>query len=126
MVGAPKGNRNAEKWTHEEAELFCNKVLEYVRSDERCRSITTACAKLGKYETLINYFEDKFGIVFESIKEAKAIVKGRLMEQALDGDANATMAIFILKNNHDMADKVEQKSETTITGINLKDLVKFE
>ena len=36
------------------------------------------------------------------------------MKQGMYNKANATMAIFILKNNHDMADKVETKNDTTI------------
>ena len=42
-----------------------------------------------------------------SIKKAKDICKNRLAAQALDGEANPTMAIFLMKNNHGMTDKVQ-------------------
>lgn len=126
IMAAPKGNKNREVWTLEEAESFCDQVLQFVIENEKCRSLATATSKLGQYESLLHYFDVKFNVEFGSIKRAKEIVKGRLIEQGLDGDANPTMAIFILKNNHDMADKVEQKNDTTITGLNLKDLVSFE
>ena len=51
---------------------------------------------------------------FKSIKKAKDIVKTRLVNQGLDGDANPTMAIFILKNNHNMTDK--QQTDVTTNG----------
>lgn len=110
-AGAPEGNTNAEVWTEELAAQYGNKVLNLIESDLKCRSIETACVKAGGYETLFDYLSNKYPIVFEPIKQkVKAIAKSRLMEQGLDGDVNATMAIFILKNNHDMKDKVETEN----------------
>ena len=124
--GAPLGNKNGEVWTFELSEKLAKDVLTYVKENERCRSLATACSRLGYYESLIQYLEGRFNVEFESIKEAKEIIKGRLIEQGLDGDANATMAIFILKNNHNMADKQEQKIDAKVEAVNLKDLVKFD
>ena len=109
-MAAPKENTNAEKWNKENALKLCDDILLEVKSNNKCRSLASACAKVGTYDNILNYFEDKFKIVFEPIKEAKGIIKGRLIEQGLDGDANPTMAIFILKNNHDMSDKFENKN----------------
>lgn len=106
-----KGNKNAEKWTLEEAEKFCDDVLEYVINNKKCRSISEACTELGEYEELISYLCNKFDTVFKSIKRAKDIVKNRLVNQGLDGDAHATMAIFILKNNHGMKDRHDITSD---------------
>lgn len=105
-----EGNKDAEKWTKERALQLCDSILVEVKANEKCRSLASACAKVGTYDNILNYFEDKFKCVFESIKEAKAIIKGRLIEQGLDGVANPTMAIFILKNNHDMSDRVENRN----------------
>jgi Asp-tRNA(Asn)/Glu-tRNA(Gln) amidotransferase B subunit len=109
-----KENNNAEKWTLEEAESFCEKVLLEVQENDKCRSLATACSNLKGYEGQINYLQDKFNIVFQSIKEAKEIIKSRLIEQGLDNKANTAMAIFILKNNHDMADKTENRNTEVI------------
>lgn len=111
MVGAPKENTNAEKWTIEDAELFCNNVLKYIEDNKRCRSLSEAAVECGEYEELISYLCNKFGIVFKSIKKAKDIVKNRLVNQGLDGDANPTMAIFILKNNHNMKDRIDHTTD---------------
>lgn len=100
-----EGNTNAEKWTFEESEKFCNSVLAYIQKNKKCRSISEACTELEQYEELVSYLSKKHDTVFKSIKRAKDIVKNRLVNQGLDGDANSTMAIFILKNNHNMKDR---------------------
>lgn len=115
-----KGNTNAEKWTLDEAEKFCNNVLDYILDNKKCRSLSEACVELEQYEELLSYFNTKFSTVFKSIKRAKDIVKNRLANQALDGDANSTMAIFLLKNNHNMTDK--QQTDVTTNGENINTL----
>lgn len=122
------GNKHAQVWTAEKANAFIQKVYEYALEDEKCRSMATACSKSGGYEDLMTYFKTldfAKDIDFRPIKECKELFKARLMEQALDGKANSTMAIFILKNNHDMADKVETKSEVKVKEFNIKDTLKF-
>lgn len=117
-MAAPKENKNAEKWSFEDAEAFCNKTLDILISNEKIRTLGGACLKAGGYETLISYLQEKYSIEFESIKKAKEIVKSRLIEQGLDNDVNPTMAIFILKNNHDMRDKTENTNNNTNTNLN--------
>jgi len=114
-MGAPLNNTNASKWTVETATEFCENVLKYVRDHDNCISLAQAFSSLGSYESQFTYLKERFkDVEFASIKEAKEIIKGRIMEQGMYNKANATMAIFILKNNHDMADKVETKNDTTI------------
>lgn len=109
-----KGNKNAEKWTIEEAETFCDSVLQYIKDNKKCRSLSEACVECGEYEDLVHYLCKKYDTVFRSIKIAKDIVKNRLASQGLDGDANATMAIFLLKNNHNMTDKQQTEIKADI------------
>lgn len=122
-------NKNAQTWTLEKANDFIKNVYDYVLNNESCRSIGTACANLGSYETVLNYLEEtefSKNIDFEPIKVCKELVKSRLIEQGLDSKANATMAIFILKNNHGMADKQETKSEVTVKDFDITKVVKFK
>jgi len=100
-----KGNTNAEVWTLDKATEFCDSVLDFVIDNPKSRSLSEACTELGYYEELISYLSNKFNTEFKSIKRAKDIVKNRLVSQGLDGEANSTMAIFILKNNHNMKDR---------------------
>ena len=123
-MAAPKENTNAEKWTLE-AEKFCNSVLAYIEQNKKCRSLSEACTELGQYEDLINYLSNKFDVVFRPIKRAKDIVKNRLVSQGLDGDANPTMAIFILKNNHNMTDKQQTDITTNGKDVSTTPIIKF-
>ncbi len=124
--GAPDGNTNAEKWDLVTTEMFFNDILKYVQSNPKCRSLSEAVVEIGEYEELISYLTNKYkDVVFKSIKRAKDIVKNRLVKQGLDGDANSTMAIFILKNNHNMTDK--QQTDVTSGGekINTNPIIQF-
>lgn len=122
------GNSLSAVWTKEKAMEFLENVYLNVLEDENCRSLAKACSLAGGYETLIYYLQEKFDLKnseFEPITACKEIIKQRLIEQGLDGDANATMAIFVLKNNHGMSDKVEQKQEVSVKEFNIKDTLKF-
>ena len=124
--GAPNGNTNAEKWDLVTTEMFFDDILKYVQANPKCRSLSEAVVEIGEYEELISYLTNKYkDVVFKSIKRAKDIVKNRLVEQGLDGDANSTMAIFILKNNHNMTDK--QQTDVTSGGekINTNPVIQF-
>jgi len=113
--GAPDGNTNAEKWDLLTTEMLFDDVLKYIQKTPKCRSLSEAIVEVGEYEELISYLLNKYpNVVFKSIKKAKDIVKNRLVQQGLDGDANATMAIFILKNNHNFTDK--QQTDVTTNG----------
>lgn len=114
-MGAPKGNKYNEVWDLETTEQFFNDIVEWIESNPKCRSISEAVVELGQYEELVSYLINKFSDKdFKSIKRAKDIVKNRLVKQGLDGEANSTMAIFILKNNHNMTDK--QQTDITTQG----------
>lgn len=115
-MAAPKGNSNANKWKLENAQDLINDVADYVKNRKDCYSLAYACSDLGYYETVLYYFKDTFkDIDFEPIKNAKEIIKARLINQGVKGETNATMSIFVLKNNHDMKDK----SEVEQTNVNL-------
>lgn len=116
MCAAAKGNKYNEIWTLEKTESFFDSVLEYVLDNKKCRSLSEALCELGEYDDLINYLEEKHNKSFDQIKRAKTIVKTRLVNQGLDGDANPTMAIFILKNNHGMSDRIQQEHSGEIKG----------
>ena len=114
-MAAPKGNKYNEVWDLETTEQFFNDIVEWIEKNPKCRSISEAVVELGQYEELVSYLINKFSDKdFKSIKRAKDIVKNRLVKQGLDGEANSTMAIFILKNNHNMTDK--QQTDITTQG----------
>lgn len=117
-MSAAKGNKYSEVWDLENTKKFFNDVLEWIENNPKCRSISEAVVELGEYEEVVSYLTNKFiNQEFKSIKRAKDIVKNRLVNQGLDGEANPTMAIFILKNNHNFTDK--QQTDITTNGENI-------
>lgn len=117
-AGAPKGNKNAEKWTKEQAQGFIDRILQEVETDINCTSIEKAAVNIGWYESLLVYLENKFqDIDLMPIKKSKAIIKSRLIEKGLKNEYNPTMTIFILKNNHDMKDKQEVDQNVNVNEI---------
>jgi hypothetical protein len=124
-MAAPKGNKYNEVWDIETAEQFCEDVLQYILDNKKCRSLSEACTELGEYEELLSYLHNKFNKDFKSIKKAKDIVKTRLANQALDGIANPTMAIFLLKNNHNMTDRQQTDITTNGKDVNTAPIIKF-
>jgi hypothetical protein len=124
--GAPEGNTNAERWDLITTEMFFDDILKHVQTNPKCRSLSEAAIAVGEYEELIPYLTNKHkDVVFKSIKRAKDIVKNRLVQQGLDGDANSTMAIFILKNNHNMTDKQQTDVTTNGKDINTNPIIQF-
>lgn len=125
-MSAPKGNKYNEVWDIETTEQFFNDVVEWIESNQKCRSISEAVVELGQYEELVSYLINKFSDKdFKSIKRAKDIVKNRLVKQGLDGDANSTMAIFILKNNHNMTDRQQTDITTNGKDVNTAPVIRF-
>lgn len=125
-MAAPEGNKYNERWTLEVANDFFDSILQYIKQNKKCRSLSEACVELNEYEEVITYILRKYPEQdFKSVKIAKDIVKNRLASQGLDGEANPTMAIFLLKNNHNMTDK--QQTDVTTNGkeINTAPVIKF-
>lgn len=117
-AGAPKGNKNNERWNKEESQKFINMVYDYVKKHKDCCSIEEACCELGEYEKVLNYIENKgLDIDFNPIRRSNALIKSRIIKQSLNNKYNATTAIFVLKNNHDMKDKQEVDQQITVKDI---------
>ena len=104
MAGAPKGNKNAEKWTDDEINKFIKSVHAYIDEIQNCVTLAEATLECGQYEQILRYFETKKSqhIDFAPIKKSKDILKNRIIKNALNNKYNPTMAIFVLKNDYDM------------------------
>ena len=111
--GAPKGNNNAEKWTHKEINEFIENVYDYVIKNKGCCSLGEAVTECGQYESLLRYFKEKNlkNVDFAPIKRVKDIIKQRIIKKGLESEYNATMSIFVLKANHGMKDNPDEDSK---------------
>jgi len=69
-------------------------------------------------KTLLNYHNrEEF---FPTIKKAKQEILRNQVEAGITGVSDKTMTIFLLKNNHDYADKTEIKADVTQTVTEIK------
>lgn len=116
------GGARYEVWSFEEADKFCNDVLNYVQNNNNCYTLGRAAIECGEYEEVISYIENKFNLEFKSIKIAKGILKTRCLELGMEGKTNATMTIFNLVNNFDMVN-TNTKSDLTTKGKEIKPYV---
>lgn len=128
-MAAPKGNKFAEKWDKETTLNKISEVIDVLES-QRVYSLSSA---LDAVELYVDWWADmanKFANdedVSRAIKKAETLVENRIVNDTMTGEAkSAAFSIFLLKNKFGYVDKQEVDQNTHITGINLKDLVKFE
>lgn len=110
--GGQPGNTNAEKWTEEVVRANLAVMLDMAKSSNY-RTIGKLCLDndLSPFhwsEWALKFKGNSF--VLQAIKEIERIVEANLVEQAMDGNANSTMAIFTLKNKHGWEDKRTQEN----------------
>lgn len=113
MAGAPKGNTNADTWTLEDANLLCDKILEYIVNNKDCYTMGEACIECGEYEDVVKYLQKKFNIEFPTIKKGREIIKNRIISFSLQNKLSTAMSIFILVNNHGMENAQSIKQENS-------------
>ena len=118
MAGAPKNNKNAEKWTHEEAKEFMEKAVELSYSKEY-DYIGEVAKDLKTYHEVFDYLSNKF----KDLKTLKNLIisncEVNCFSNAKKGDIVASLAIMNLKSNHKWTDRNQ-------TDININTLPKLE
>mgnify|MGYP000344251912 FL=1 len=111
-MAAPKGNKYNEKYDIKTAKKFFEDSLALVKSDENIFYIGQVAVKMNTYRDLYDYLLDKFKEKDEDFrtikKEIDTILESRVVEQTMQGKANPTFSIFMMKNNHGWRDKQEQ------------------
>ena len=107
-MAAEPGNAYHSRWTVEKAHTLFDNILTILQEDNNIHTLGGAALEAGEYEELVNYLENKYKEEdFKSLKKARELVKGRLIQDGLKNKVNNAMAIFVLKNNHGMADKTD-------------------
>lgn len=111
--GGQPGNKNAEKWTEEEAILLGNDLIEWIKQPTNFW-VQEFLSSRGLYKDLTGYLENKFQSFLELKKEADAIQENKIVTKALKNEFNNTMSIFVLKNKHGYKDKTEVDSNVKV------------
>jgi len=119
-----KGNRDAEKWSLEKAEELFNKAYEYALINKDCLCVEDAIYHSGiPFSTFYNL--SKKSTVLEDIKKDinRAILR-RINKKGLNGEFNATMSIWRLKQ---LGEEDVTKTDVTTKGkeINNTPIINF-
>lgn len=109
-MAAPKGNKYNEIWTKEKVKKMLDKAVGIAKSG--ALSFTDIALSLNlstsNFKRILYKFED-YDYYKKDIIE---IIKNNIIIKALNNEINTTMAIFVLKCNHNMipVEKIEQKN----------------
>ncbi len=109
-------NKNAEKWTFEEAQKFFmdayEKSIEKKGDDYLYDFIGEIARELGQYKELFGYLVDKFPSLEKYYVSIKSNCEANCFYNGKKNNIVPSMAIMNLKSNHGWTDR----AETTIQG----------
>lgn len=111
MAGAPKENKNAEKWTKEESVSFMDEALE-LSYNEDYDFIGEIAKKLRVDKGTFDYLIDKFPNLKSVKKHMLSNCEANCFRNSKKGNINTAVGIVNLKSNHGWTDR----AETTLQG----------
>lgn len=120
------GNNFAEKWT-EEVTIKKLEEIEQYAIDNQCFFLGQMLVHFKLYRDWWSYIKDKYSQnsnVLRFIKNIEYLCETNLVEKGVNGETNATMTIFTLKNHHNYTDGVTMIANTDNKGNNI-DLKKY-
>ncbi len=109
-AGAPKNNKNAEKWTEEEAIKFFDKALK-VCKEKGFDFIGEVASELDTYRDIFTYLKDKFTTVKPLYKRLEQQCETNCFAHAKKGEIVPSLGIINLKSNHGWTDRVDQTTK---------------
>lgn len=113
-MAAKKANKYAEKWTKVEVIKALTHLNNYVIT-QNSFYLGSVLAENKLYNDIWQYWKDKFfedDEVIRAIKRIEDLIESHLLQQAAHNKINATIAIFVLKNNYKWSDKQEIEHTT--------------
>lgn len=113
------GNKNAEKWTFEEAEKLLLEAVE-ISKDRDYDFIGEVAKEQGTYHMVYHYLVEKFPTLKYLLEGTKHNCESNCFYNGKKGNIVPSMAIMNLKSNHGWTDRqeIEQKIDT-VKGINI-------
>lgn len=125
MAGAPKENKNAEKWTLEEADSLFNKAIE-MAYEEETYSVHGVDIKGNKYHYLgeiatsrevalypdiFKYLKSSHNELLSKYNRLKYILEANCFSDSKKGIINTATAIMNLKSNYKWTDRIDNTSK---------------
>ncbi|NJL10612.1 MAG: hypothetical protein HC908_11830 [Calothrix sp. SM1_7_51] len=110
MAGAPKGNKNAEKWTLKEATEVFTKALELAKND-KYDFLGELARDMGVSRHLFGRLVEKFPELEEQYELISSTIEANCFEHGKKGDINTAIAIVNLKSNYQWTDRLDQTTK---------------
>lgn len=108
-MGAPKGNKNAEKWTLKEATSFYEEALEMSKNKDY-DFLGEIARDLGQYIDLFDHLTSRFPELKETKKKIMSNCQANCYSNGKNGDIVPSLAIMNLKSNHGWTDRVQSEN----------------
>lgn len=123
-AGPPKENKNAEKWSVENAAKLFNDAIalanEYDKK-ERCYTydfIGEIARKLSSYKEVFTYLKDRFpNELTELHRELVSTLEANCFYNSKKGKINTAIGIVNLKSNHNWTDRTQVVNDTQVKPI---------
>ena len=107
------GNKEAEKWSEEDAFEIFNRIRDSSKKKD-INSVQAAILDAGLYSSGFYYLLEKFPVLEPIKKDIHDIIVSGVNQSALDGTFSAAPSIWRMKQCGEK-DVVETKNETTQT-----------
>lgn len=114
-MAAPKGNKNAEVWNEKTVLAAVDRMYQHLQEKPNIYHINALLRSEKLTSQKWSEWTKKFAgnkIVLESLKKVEDALEERIVTDAIKGETNPTMSIFLLKNKYGFKDK--QEIDTTI------------
>ncbi len=109
-AGAPKGNKNAEKWDYDNTKEFFMKALE-LSKDPEYDFIGEIARDLGSYKDIFKHLVDRFPEFQCTHKQIISNCESNCYSNTKKGKIVAAVGIVNLKSNHGWTDRVDNTTK---------------
>lgn len=115
-------NKNAEKWTLQEARKMAEQAYNTINDD--CYFLSDVAEQIGTYRQLFEYLLNKYNdddIVFTTIKRLYNKCESIVVKHTANGKINPALGIFVLKAYHGLFETSKQHTDITTQGKKITD-----
>ena len=113
-VGAPYGNKNAQKYSDEKYVPLVEKYYDEMLADKRYPSDDYLAVYLDIDDDTIREWLKTHDCFRSAVVRGRHRAEQALFDRSLNGEWNDRFAALLLKNRHGFVDKVEQKVEADV------------
>lgn len=113
-AGAPKENKNAEKWTYDKALELFNKCLDIAKDNTRNDNDFIGEVAQAAETTLykLKHLKGRFTDLDKIYAEIKSHCEANCYANAKNGKIVASLGIINLKSNHGWTDRLQTENKT--------------